>query len=77
MVPLSFWAWLVVAAVCATYELWGAQMLSLSFALGALAAAVACSLGAGGWWPWGLFFGVSLFGIATLGRWGLRAGSPP
>ena len=69
MPPLAFWAWLVVAAVCALYELAGAQMLSLSFALGALTAAVVALLGAGPWWQWGGFFAVSLVGLVGLGRW--------
>jgi membrane protein implicated in regulation of membrane protease activity len=69
VLPLAFWAWLVIAAVLALYELAGAQMLSLAFALGALAAAIAVLLGAGAGWQWGLFFGVSLVGLIGLGRW--------
>jgi hypothetical protein len=44
-------------------------MLSLSFAAGALAAAVSVLLGGAPWWQWGSFFVVSLAGIVGLGRW--------
>jgi membrane protein implicated in regulation of membrane protease activity len=68
-VPLHFWSWLVVALVCAVYELYGAEMLSLPFALGALAAAVAVLVGAGPWWQWGLFFAVALIALLGFARW--------
>lgn len=67
--PIWFWSWLVVATVCAVYELFGAEMLSLPFALGALGAAIATLLGAGAGWQWGLFFGVSLVALIGLRRW--------
>jgi membrane protein implicated in regulation of membrane protease activity len=67
--PLAFWAWLVVAAVCAVYELFGAKMLSLPFALGALAAAVAVLVGAAPGWQWGVFFGVTFAALVALSRW--------
>ncbi len=70
--PLSFWAWLVVAGACAAYEIVGAEMLSLPFALGSLSAAVAVLLGAGAWWQWGLFFGVSLAALIGFDRWWRR-----
>ena len=69
MVPLSFWAWLTVATACAVYELVGARMLSLPFALGALAAAVGVLLGTSVGWQWALFFGVSLAGLLGFARW--------
>ena len=69
MLPLWFWAWLMVATVCALYELAGADMLSVPFALGALSAAAAVLLGAGVAWQWSLFFGVSFVALVGLGRW--------
>ncbi len=69
MLPLSFWAWLVVAAVCVLYELADTEMLSLSFGLGALAAATAVLLGLGPGWQWGSFFAVTLAGFVLLARW--------
>ncbi len=69
VLPLAFWAWLIIAALLAAYELAGAEMLSLSFALGALAAAVTVLLGAGAGWQWGLFFSVSFVGLIGFGRW--------
>jgi membrane protein implicated in regulation of membrane protease activity len=69
VIPLWFWTWIVIALVCALYELSGAGMLSLPFALGALAAAVAALVGASIVWQWALFFGITLGGLVGFQRW--------
>jgi len=66
-----FWAWLVIAAVCALYELYAGEMLSLPWALGALSAAVLEFLGVPLAWQWVAFFAVSFVFLVAMRRWWL------